>query len=322
MTNYLIRRLVQTSIVMILLSYFCFGLMALMPGDPVDLMVSSKPNITSADVARLKALYGLDRPIYERYYHWAKDFLHGDLGYSRTYKIPVGELLGPRLLNTFLLSSISLIISLIVAIPLGIFAALHQGKKIDYLINFYSFAGISVPSFWLAIVLIILFAVWIPLFPAGGTVTIGSDFVGWPYLLDRAKYLFLPVCSLTLMSIGSFVRFTRAAMLDVLRQDYMRTARAKGLNRWQVIIRHGLRNALIPLITIISLSMSTLFSGAVITETVFAYQGVGHLILEAINGNDYNVAMVSFMISVAMVLIMNLVADVLYACADPRISYH
>ena len=322
MSSYLLRRLFQTSIVILLLSYFCFGLMALMPGDPVDLMVSSRPNMTSEDVARLKSLYGLDRPIYQRYYHWAKNFLQGDLGYSRTYKIPVGDLLAPRLMNTFILSSISLLISLLIAIPLGIFAALHQGKKIDYLINFYSFAGISVPSFWLAIVLIILFAVWLPIFPAGGTATIGADFHGFAYFLDRAKYLVLPICSLSLMSIGSFVRFTRAAMLDVLRQDYMRTARAKGLSKWQIIIHHGLRNALIPLITIIALSMSALFSGAVITETVFAFQGVGHLILESINGNDYNVAMVSFMISVAMVLLMNLVADILYAVADPRISYN
>lgn len=323
MTNYILRRLLQTLLVFIGLSFFCFYLMTLMPGDPVDLMVSSNPKMSSADVARLKTLYGLDQPVHTRYYHWVETIARGDLGYSRTYRIPVSELIGPRLMNTFYLSLLSLIVSLVISVPLGMWSALKAGRKVDYIINFFSFAGISVPSFWLAIVLIIAFAVKWPLFPAGGTFTVGMETADFfDMLKDRAWYLVLPTISLSYLQIGRFVRFTRSAMLEALRNDYIRTAKAKGLNSQTIIWRHAFRNALIPLITILALSFSSLFSGALITETVFAYQGVGKLVNESIIGNDYNVAMVAFMISVTMVLIFNLLADILYGVADPRISYN
>jgi len=322
-TTYILRRLIQTIVVLAILSYVCFYLMTLMPGDPVDMMISSNPKITAADVARLRELYGLDQPSYVRYAHWMGDLLKGDLGYSRTYRVPVQELLGPRLFSTFILSMAALVFSILISVPLGIFSALRPGSKVDYFINFFSFAGISIPSFWLGIVCIIFFAVWIPLFPAGGTQTIGSaDMDIWSTFLDRSKYLVLPVLSLSLQQIGRFARFTRSAMLESLRNDFIRTAKAKGLPRQVVIWRHAFRNALIPLITILALSISSIFSGAIITETVFAYQGVGKLTYDSIIGNDFNVAMVSFIISVAMVLIMNLVADLLYGVADPRISYN
>lgn len=286
------------------------------------MMVASNPKITSEDVARLKALYGLDQPIYKRYGNWIVSLSQGDLGYSRTYRVPVQELMGPRLWNTFLLSAISLGLSVLIAVPLGVMSALRPGSKMDYFMNLFSFAGISIPSFWLAIVLIIIFAVKFPFFPAGGTQTIGSEDAGlWADILDRSKYLVLPVLSLSIQQIGRFSRFTRSAMAEAMRNDFIRTARAKGLDRQVVIWRHGFRNALIPLITILALSISTLFSGALLTETVFAYQGVGKLVYDSIIGNDYNVAMISFVISVSMVLLMNLVADILYGFADPRIAY-
>ncbi len=323
MTTYITRRLVQFVVVIALLSYFCFYIMTLMPGDPVDIMVSSNPRITSADIARLRELYGLDQPVYTRYYNWVSSLVQGDLGYSRTYRIPVNELLGPRLLNTFYLSMASLVLALLVALPLGVISALKPNSKLDYAINFFSFAGISVPSFWLGIVLIIGFAVYWPLLPAGGTQTIGNDAptTFWGMVGDRVIYLILPTLSLTYLQIGRFVRFTRSAMLEAMRNDYIRTARAKGLDYRTVVIHHGFRNALIPLITIIAISFSSLFSGALITETVFAYQGVGKLVYDSIMANDYNVAMVSFMISVIMVLVANLLADILYGVVDPRISF-
>ncbi len=322
MTTFITRRLLQTIAVILVLSYVCFFLMTLMPGDPVDMMVASNPKITSQDIERLKALYGLDQPTYKRYWNWVSSIAQGDLGYSRTYRVPVQELMGPRLWNTFILSMSSLLVSILIAVPLGVFSALRPGTKTDYIINFFSFAGISVPSFWLAIVLIIIFAVKIPLLPAGGTQTIESGTLGfWASLGDRSIYLILPVASLALQQIGRFSRFTRAAMLEAMRNDFIRTARAKGLSRQQVIWDHGFRNALIPLITILALSFSGLFSGALLTETVFAYQGVGKLVYDSIIGNDYNVAMISFVISVSMVLLMNLLADILYGFADPRISY-
>jgi peptide/nickel transport system permease protein len=322
MSTYITRRVIQTLILIVILSYFLFYIMTLMPGDPVELLIQSNPKITSADVARLKSLYGLDQPVYKRYSNWLQGFVSGDFGYSRTYRIPVAELMGPKLKNTFILSLCSLTLALMVAIPLGIWTALRPNSKVDYVVNFFSFAGISVPSFWLGIVLIIIFAVWLRWLPAGGTFTIGIESSSLTeQVLDRVKYLILPMMALSYLQIGRFVRFTRSAMSEAMRNDFIRTARAKGLNERHVIWRHGFRNALLPLITILALSFSSLFSGALITETVFAYQGVGKLVYDSIIANDFNVAMVSFIISVTMVLMMNLVADILYAFADPRITY-
>jgi len=322
MKNYLIRRILQSVVVTLILSFVCYYLMSLMPGDPVDLMISSNPKITTQDVARLRELYGLDKPIYYRYFNWIKEVAAGDLGFSRNYKIPVTDVIGPRLLNTFILSMLALGMSLLIAIPLGIVAALKQGTRFDYAVNLFAFAAISVPSFWLAIILIIVFAVIFPLLPAGGTETIGGDPLStWGYLVDRAKYLVLPTLSLAFLQIGTFVRFTRSSMIEAMRNDYVRTARSKGLSERVVIYKHALRNAILPLITIVALSISFVFSGAIITETIFAYQGVGKLVYDSIISNDFNVAMVSFMITVIMVLLMNLAADILYAVADPRIAY-
>ncbi len=322
MTTYILRRLLQTVIVLVILSYLCFGLMALMPGDPVELMISSNPKITAADVARLREFYGLDQPTYIRYAHWVSQIAEGDLGYSRTYRIPVSEMMGPSLQATFILSMISLVFSLAIAIPLGIGCALRPNTKFDYIVNLLNFSGISLPSFFLGIILIIIFAVKLHWLPAGGYQTTGMTYDNiWLELWDKSKYLILPVLSLSVQSIGFFARFARSSMLEAMRNDFIRTARSKGMSESVVIWRHGFRNALIPLITIIALSFSGIFSGALITESLFAYPGVGRLLYTSIIGNDFNVAMVSFIISIAMVLIMNLVADLLYGVVDPRISY-
>ncbi len=321
MSTFIIRRLLQTLVVTLILSYFVFYLMTLMPGDPVDIMISANPKITTEDIARLKKLYGLDQPSYVRYWHWISDVAQGDLGYSRTYKVPVTQIIGPRLINTFFLSIAALALSLIVAIPLGIISALKSGSKIDYLINLGAFAGISIPSFALAIMLIIFFAVWIPLFPAGGTNTVDTQMNDWETLIDRLKYLILPTISLATLQIGRYVRFTRSSMQEAMRNDYIRTAFSKGLDYWVVVTQHGFRNALLPLITVVALSVSSIFSGAILTETVFAYQGVGKLVFDSVIASDFNMAMVSFMISIVMVLFMNLIADILYGFADPRITY-
>ena len=297
--------------------------MAKMPGDPVELLISANPRITSADVERLRGLYGLDQPTYKRYWNWVSTIAQGDLGYSRTYRIPVSELMGPRLVNTFYLSMLALGTALLIAIPVGIFSALRPGSRFDYIANLFSFAGISIPSFWLGIVLIIIFAVVFRILPAGGTETVGAGArSGWFHFKDRLMYLILPVASLSIQQIGIIVRYTRSSMLEAMRNDFIRTAKAKGLERKIVIWKHGFRNALIPLIAILAISFSGIFSGAILTETVFNYQGVGKLVYDSIISNDYNVAMVSFVISVTMVMVMNLVADILYGFADPRISYN
>jgi peptide/nickel transport system permease protein len=322
MTTYILRRLLQTVIVLAILSYLCFGLMTLMPGDPVELLISSNPKITAEDIVRLREFYGLDQPTYVRYMHWVSDIAKGELGYSRTYRIPVSDMLGPSLQATFILSIISLVFSLVVAIPLGIACALRPNTKFDYIVNLFNFSGISMPSFFLGIILIILFSVKLNWLPAGGYQTTGMVYANFfEELLDKSKYLILPVISLSVQSIGFFARFARSSMLEAMRNDFIRTARSKGMPENIVIWRHGFRNALIPLITIIALSFSSIFSGALITESLFAYPGVGRLLYTSIIGNDFNVAMISFIISITMVLVMNLVADLLYGVVDPRISY-
>ncbi len=323
MTTYILRRLLQTLMVIVILSYVCFSLMTLMPGDPVELMISANPKITQEDVVRLRSFYGLDQPTYIRYYNWVSQIAQGDLGYSRTYRIPVTEMMGPSLSATFILSLGSLVFALLIGVPLGIMCALKPNSRLDYFVNLFNFSGISVPSFFLGIILIIIFSVTLGWLPAGGYQTTGMNYTSlWAEVLDKSKFLILPILSLSVQSIGRFSRFSRSAMLEAMRNDFIRTARAKGLTEQVVIWNHGFRNALIPLITIVAISLSSVFSGALITETLFAYPGVGRLIYTSIIGNDFNVAMVSFVISIAMVLLMNLVADLLYGVADPRISFN
>ena len=217
--------------------------------------------------------------------------------------------------NTINLMGLSFIASVAIAIPAGAYAAIHQNSRADHIINLLCFAGISVPVFWLALMLIIVFAVLIPILPASGVSAInGGGFI------DTARHLVLPVITLMVFSIGSYTRFMRASMIEVMRQDYIRTAFAKGATRGQVVRRHAFRNALIPVTTVIALSFGTLFSGALITETMFAYPGMGKLIFDSIMGNDYNMALVTLLLATLVTLLANLGADITYAWLDPRIS--
>ena len=316
------KRLLTCLATFLVLAFVIYQIMAFMPGDPVDAMVASIPNITAEDVARIKALYGLDQPGYVRFFNWLGDAVGGDFGYSRTYKVPVTEIISEPIFNTFLLSILSLAVALLISVPLGVWSAVRQNSKFDYVVNFFAFMGISLPSFWLGIILILLFAIYFPWLPAGGTHSVGeSQASGMAFAFDKMKHLILPVLSLTFFQLGTFVRYTRSAMLEVLKDDFIRTAKAKGASRNRVIFKHALRNALIPLVTVVSISLGYLFSGAIITETVFSYNGLGRLIYNSIMGNDYNVAMVGLLLVVGMVLTMNLVADILYAVVDPRVSY-
>ena len=316
MSRYVVGRLVESLAVLAIMSYVIYGLIGLMPGDPIDIMVQADPDLTPADAARLKALYGLDRPLHERYLNWLEAALSGDFGYSRVHHRPVLEVLGPRLGNTMVLMSVSFVVSLLIALPLGMYSALRPYGARDYAVNLAALGGISVPVFWLALMLIYLFAVLWGVLPAGGMQTIGVDSV-----LDRASYLVLPVVTLSVATVGGFTRFMRAEMMVTMRHDYIRTARAKGLSPRRVVLKHAWRNALIPVVTIAALSFGGLFSGALITETMFSYLGMGKLIYDSIMGNDYNLALVSLLFATMLVLLSNLVADVCYAWLDPRISY-
>ena len=317
MLSFLAHRSLHSLIVLFVMSFIIYGLIGLMPGDPVDLMISADPDITSEDAIRLRAIYGLDQPLWSRYLHWLGAALTGDFGYSRLYAQPVWDVIIPALGNTLGLLISSLTLALVIALPAGIFAATRPYSLSDYGINLAAFAGISIPPFWLGILLILLFAVTLGWFPAGGTADAGGATALW----ERLQYLILPVASLTIAGIGGHTRYMRASMIETLRQDYIRTARAKGLSESRVVLGHALRNAMIPVVTVIALDLGVLFSGALITETVFAYPGMGKLIFDAIMGNDYNLALVGLLLATALTLIGNLLADIAYASLDPRISY-
>jgi peptide/nickel transport system permease protein len=316
MARFITVRLAQVLAVLAVMSFIIYALIGLMPGDPIDLMLTADPHLTAADVARLKALYGIDRPLGERYLAWAEAALGGDFGYSRLYSTRAVAALMPRLGNTAVLMGTSFVLALAIALPLGAWAARWPGGRLDGVINLLSFAGISVPPFWLALVLILIFAVSLGWLPAGGIATVGDG-----GLADRAQHLALPVATLTIASIGTYLRYMRAGMIEALRQDYVRTARAKGASETRILWAHALRNALIPVITVVALSFGSLFSGALITETMFAYPGMGKLIYDAILGNDFNLALAGLLFATLLVLLSNLAADIAYAAADPRITY-
>jgi peptide/nickel transport system permease protein len=316
MIRFLSLRIVEILIVLAIMSFVIYALIGLMPGDPIDLMITANPKLTAADIVRLKAVYGIDQPLIGRYLAWLRAVLQGDLGFSRLYSQPSIAILLPRLGNSALLMGASFVLALAIGLPAGIAAARRPNSLLDHAINLVCFAGISVPSFWLALMLILIFAVALGWFPAGGLTTIGDGGV-----VDRVQHLVLPVATLTLASIGGYTRFMRAAMAEALRQDFVRTARAKGAGERRVVLHHALRNAMIPVVTIVALSFGTLFSGALITETMFAYPGMGKLIFDSVMGNDYNLALAGLLFATLVTLLANLAADVAYAWLDPRITY-
>jgi peptide/nickel transport system permease protein len=301
MTSFLLNRLFQAGLVLLIMSFLIYVLIGLMPGDPIDIMIAGNPEATAQDIIRLKQLYGLDQPLTERYFTWLGQVLGGDLGYSRLYSTPVLDILWPRMAATLLLMGCSLILTLLIALPLGIYAAKKPHGFSDNLINLISFAGISIPPFWLALMMITLFSV----------------ILGW---LPASGFSILPVLALTLGSVGGYTRHMRSAMIDVLQKDYIRTARAKGCSEIRVILKHGLQSALIPVTTLLALDLGALFGGALITETIFAYPGQGKLIYDAIMGNDYNLALSGLLCVTFMILMASFIVDLVYMMLNPNLS--
>lgn len=320
MQRYLLRRVVQSAVVLLGLSLLVFTLLVYTPGDPVELIAESNPDVQPADVQRLRQYYGLDDPFSLRYLKWLRAVAQGDFGYSRTYSLPVITLIGQRLGNTLLLVGTAFVIAFLAGTAVGVYSALHQYSVADYGFTVFSFAGLAMPNFWQGIVLILIFAVWLPLFPAGGMTTPGVT-AGWPAILDRLWHLVLPVAVLATSGMASWARYTRSSMLEVIRQDYVRTARAKGLAEGKVVGRHALRNALLPIITLVALSIPGVLNGAVLTETVFSWPGMGLLLFQAVLGHDFNVAMAVLLLLGLVTVGANLLADVAYAAVDPRIRY-
>ncbi len=315
MTRFLLARCGQAALVLLVMSFVIYSLIGLMPGDPIDVMIASNPGATPEVVAHLRAIYGLDQPILFRYSHWLLAALQGDFGFSRTHSQPVMVVLLPALWQTCKLMLTSFVVSIVLAFVLGIFAALKPGGIADAVINLFAFAGISVPVFWLALVLILVVAVDLHALPASGISTVGDG-----GFADQLRHLILPVTTLALANTGQFTRFVRASMIETLRMDHIRTARAKGAGEGRVVLVHALRNALIPVVTVMALSFGGLFSGALITETMFAQPGMGKMIYDAILGNDFNLALTGLLFATLVTLLSNLLADLAYAWLDPRIA--
>jgi peptide/nickel transport system permease protein len=320
-SKYILHRVFQMIPILVLVSVLVFALLTSMPGDPLDRMLEDNPDFTYEDYMRLRSIYGLDDPVYIRYFKWAGQVITGNLGYSRQYKIPVQNLVIPRLNNTLILSIGALIFALTCALALGIISAVRQYSFIDYSSMAFAFFGFSVPNFWLGLMLIVLFSVNLHWLPPGGIMSsdVQPGFI--PMVLDRGKYLIMPLVVTALAEMASWTRYTRNSLLDVLQLDYLRTARSKGLTEQAVVIKHALKNSLLPLITVIGQSFSRFFAGAVIVETVFSYPGMGKLLYDSVMGNDFVVSMAILMLLAFMVLWGNLIADVLYGWVDPRIRY-
>jgi peptide/nickel transport system permease protein len=313
MLAYIVRRILATIPVMVVVAIFVFALLHLSPGDPAAIIAGD--SATDADIARIHAQLGLDRPFYVQFVEWVWGLLHGDLGISIFTNLPVLKLIGQRVEPTIALTVSTLIVSVLVAIPLGILAAWKAGTWIDRVVMVFAVFGFSVPVFVLAYVLIYIFSIATKLLPVQGYVA-PSDGLQ-PFL----SHLVMPSIALGFVYIALIARITRASMLDVLAQDYIRTAQAKGLPNETVLIRHALRNAAVPIVTIIGIGVALLIGGVVVTETVFAIPGLGRLTVDAILRRDYPIIQGVILIFSAIYVLINLLVDLSYAVLDPRIRY-
>lgn len=324
MQHYLIRRALQSIPMLIFLSMILFLLVRAAPGGPLA-QAERNPNISAEQIEALRERLGLDQPLYVQYGKWIRGIVvEGDLGKSIKSNRPVAELIGERIPNTLLLVGTAFLITLLVAIPLGALSARKQYSFFDYAVTTFAFAGQSVPVYWLGLMAILVFYVGLdnpftggPLLPAGGMYSIGSD----KNLGDLIWHMILPVGTLCLAWIAWYSRFFRAGMLEVLNADYVRTARAKGLSERTVTYTHAMRNAIVPLITMIALDLPSMFAGALFIETIFSWPGMGRLFWEAARGRDYPVLLGVILINAVLIVVANIIADILYGFADPRVRY-
>jgi peptide/nickel transport system permease protein len=319
MQTYLVRRLFQMVVLMLAISALVFLIINFAPGGPFDTLVFGTGQVSQAQIDRLNDLIGLNKPWYERYVIWLVNVVQGDWGTSWgvAYGQPVTTIIFDRLGATLLLMGVSTLIAIAIAIPIGIYSAVRQYSWADYLVTAFSYFGLAMPTFWFGIMLMIVFSVYLGWLPTSGMYTPGQE--GDP--IDLLRHLAMPVTVLALIEVAVVSRFMRSAMLEVLSQDYLRTARAKGLRETVVIVRHAIRNALIPVITVIGLRVPVLFAGAVVTEAIFSWPGMGQIFFQAVLASDWPVVQAIIVITAFLVIVSNLVADLLYAVVDPRIRY-
>jgi peptide/nickel transport system permease protein len=315
LTGYLLQRLFHALTILIGTSLLIFVFVELAPGDAVDAMMPPEAFANADAKERMREQLGLNDPAPIRYVQWLGRTVTGDLGYSLTSKKPITDIIFARLPTTLQLVGVGLLISIVIGITTGVIAAIKQYSWIDYLTTFFSFFWLSIPGFFLGLLVIYIFAVRLNWFPAFGATSPGAE----NPVLDRLHHLVLPGLALGLDLAAALTRYTRASLLEVLHQDYIRTARAKGLREWLVIVRHGLKNALIPIITVIAFRLPYLISGAVIIETVFQWPGIGLLLLNAATQKDYPLVLALGLIVTLVVVISSFMADVAYSIVDPRI---
>lgn len=315
MNNYIVKRLVYVIPTLLGASLLIFFLYSLVPGNFID----ADQNLTAERKAELYALYGFDQPFFTRYWIWLKNLFQGDLGYSLQFQRPVTEVLNNYLWSSFIVALASLFFTWLIALCIGIFSAIRQYSLFDTVATILVFAGMATPSFFLGLILIKFFAVDLGFFPAGGMITTGSDFSGWAYVKDVAQHMVLPVLVLTMLGVGGLARYFRTNMLEVVHQNFVRTARAKGLKEKTVIVKHALRNALLPAITLFAFELPALFSGAIITEQIFNWPGIGAIYMQAFTVRDYPLLMGFTMFIALLTILSNLLADILYGVADPRV---
>lgn len=325
MTAYIIRRLLWMIPILIGVSAICFVLLKQAPGDPVAVLVAdarqSGQQISMDDRTRLREQYGLNRPVYLQYADWLGQVMRGNLGLSTRTNAPVSEVILARAPNTLRLMGAALVLTLVIALPLGILSAVKQYSRLDYFLTTFNFIGISIPQFWLALMLLYFFGVTLGWFPTRG---MGSPYAEPGLLISIAdvfRYYTLPVISVTLVSLAGYMRYQRAAMLEVIRQDYMRTARAKGLSEAVVILKHGWRNALIPILTLLGYVLVILIEGSIVVEVIYSWPGMGDLAVTSLSQRDYPVVMAIVLLSAVGILVGTLLSDILYAVVDPRVRY-
>ena len=334
MTKYVLKRIGYMILVFLIVSLLMYSIYNLIPTDPAraqleGLKQSLKPEQYEARYQQLREQMGLDDPLIVRYARWMgfapeknggfSGLIQGDFGYSQTYKQSVIDVLPPRMLNTVYLNIFSTILALVITIPLGIFCAVHKKGKFDNTVQVFTIVGYSIPVYIIALLFIWLFAVTLGWLPVSGIETPGNSYTGFRWFIDRVYYMILPVLVMTVGSLGGMTRYVRAAMIESLSMDYIRTARAKGLREKVVVYSHAWRNALLPVVTVIIGWFISIFSGSLIIENMFSLNGMGQLYYKALTGNDYELALIIQMFYVVIALVGQLITDLSYGLVDPRV---
>ena len=318
MGKYLLRRLLIAIPSLIGISVVLFTVLALAPGDPFE-ELATNPNVPPEVRENLRKQFGLDDPVPVRYTRWAKAMVKGDWGFSFASRVDVDKLIMQRLPTTLIIIGSSQLLALLIAIPIGVFAATRPYSIFDQVANTFAFIGFSLPTFFTGILFILFFSIYLDWLPFVYRADIAET--GWRFVFEHLKQSIMPVAVLGLFQGASWTRYVRSAVLDVIRLDYVTTARAKGLSERVVVIKHALRNALIPVVTLVALQMPTIFGGAIVTEQIFRVPGIGSLLISAILANDTPVIMAVTFVFACLVVLFNLLADILYGWLDPRIAY-